>query len=182
MIRKIVLTKNPSLRAISKPVGKIDKKILQLISDMKETLASQKDPEGVGLAAPQIGKNLRLFIISFNGQEKVCINPEILEVTEKLPQTGKKTKKGKGQKNDILEGCLSLPRFYGPLTRAELVKISYTNEKGEKITEDVTGFMAQIVQHEVDHLNGIIFLDHILSQKAPLYKFEGDDWEEVELT
>ncbi len=183
MIRKIVSTKDPSLRAISKPVGKIDKKILQLIADMKETLAVQKEPEGVGLAAPQVGKNVRLFIISFNGQERVCLNPEVLEIKKKLsPAPGKKTKKNKGKKGDILEGCLSLPNFYGPLKRAEVVKIKYTDEKGKAVTEEFTGFMAQIVQHEIDHLNGIIFLDHILSQKAPLYKFQGDDWEEVELT
>lgn len=172
MIRKIVTTKDNVLRKKAKSVKKIDKKILALIADMVDTLKSQKDPEGVGLAAPQVGKSLAIFVMKTRHTNKVIINPKVLEVSKE------KQKKGK---NKILEGCLSLPNFYGPIKRARKIKISYLNPEGKKIEEEFTGFDAQIVQHEIDHLNGIIFVDRILEQKAPLYKFTKNDWEEVDI-
>lgn len=175
MIRKIVGVKSESLRRPSKRVSKVDKKILDLISDMKETLKVQKDPEGVGLAAPQVGKNLRIFIMDHEGVRRVVINPEIISQSK---SSGVKKKKEK----DLLEGCLSLPHYYGPLERATKIKIKYINESGNEVTEEFYGFTAQIVQHEIDHLNGIIFIDRIIEQKRPLYEIHGDDWREVELT
>jgi peptide deformylase len=177
MIRKIVDVKDPILRAKAKEVGKIDKKIKDLISNMNDTLDAQKDPEGVGLAAPQVGKSLRIFVVSYKELKRVIINPNVLEITKKkLPKT-----KGK-KSNKILEGCLSLPHFYGPIDRASKIKIEYQDINGIKQIEDFRGFNAQIIQHEIDHLNGVLFIDHILKQKAPLYKFGEDGWEEVELT
>lgn len=175
MIRKILNAKSPSLREKSKEVAKIDKKVLALVRDMKDTLASQKDPEGVGLAAPQIGKNIRLFIMDHEGVSRVVINPKILS-------SSKEKIKPKKSERDLLEGCLSLPHYYGPLHRNPKIKISYQDETGEKLIETFTGFAAQIVQHEIDHLNGIIFIDRIIEQKSPLYEIRGDDWKEVELT
>src|SRR5258708_2598402 len=169
MANKIVDVQNPILRQKAKEVKSIDKKILALISEMQETLIAQKDPEGVGLAAPQIGRSLRIFVVDYKNLKRVIINPEVLEITE--------AKKGK----EILEGCLSLPHYYGPIKRADKIKISYISENGEKQVEEFSGFNAQIIQHEIDHLNGILFVDKILEQKAPLYKFSGDEWEEVDL-
>lgn len=180
MIRKILRSGDPLLRQVSKPVIKIDDKILELIKDLKETLAVQKDPQGIGLAAPQIGKSLRIFVTNYEEFKKVFINPEITE------QLKFKSKSKKETKNEILEGCLSLPNYYGPLKRNQKVKIKYqtlsTNHQSliTKI-EDFTGFSAQIILHEIDHLNGILFLDRLLEQKKPLYQIEGDKWEEVEL-
>lgn len=171
---KVVGVKNPILRQKAKPVTKVDKKIKTLIADMKDTLDAQRDPEGVGLAAPQVGKSLQLFIAKYKGFDRVIMNPEILEHSKI------KAKIKHGKKN-ILEGCLSLPHYYGPIERDQKVKIKYLNEDGKDVTEEFEGFHAQIVQHEIDHLNGILFVDHILSQKAPLYKFDGEEWEEVEL-
>lgn len=182
MVRKVIDVKDPTLRQKSKVVGKIDKKVKELVNDMLDTLQSQKDPEGVGLAAPQVGKNLKIFVMDYNGKKRVVINPEVLEVKEKAktetkPSRGKKKRKSK----KILEGCLSLPNYYGPIKRSQSIKISYQDLEGKKIVEEFNGFFAQIVQHEIDHLNGVLFIDRILEQKAPLYKFSGDDWEEVEL-
>lgn len=177
MIQKIVLSNDPLLRRKSKPVGKIDKKIKNLIKDMKDTLNVQKDPEGVALAAPQIGKNLRIFVAKYKSFERVVINPEIIKI-EKADDTGAK----KNSKKEILEGCLSLPYYYGPLKRAPKITIKYLDQKGESITETFTGFHAQIVMHEIDHLEGILFIDHLLREGQPLYKIDGDEWEEVELT
>lgn len=178
MILKVVGVKNPILRQIAKSVTKIDKKILELIKNMLETLDSQEDPEGVGLAAPQVGKSLRIFIVSYKNLKRVVINPEILEISKQNLSLRDKTKK---KKKDILEGCLSLPHYYGPIKRARQIKIKFMNEKGETQIEEFTGFNAQIISHEIDHLNGILFVDKILEQKAPLYKFSGDEWEEVSI-
>lgn len=177
MIRKILDVKQKTLREKSRTIHKIDKKVLSLIEDMQDTLAAQKDPEGVGLAAPQIGRNVRLFLIKFDGNEKVVINPKIIEIKE-VPHTSKK----KSRKSDkLLEGCLSLPHYYGPLKRANYVKLDYMDIAGKKVIEEFTGFLAQIVLHEIDHLDGVLFIDRILEQNAPLYRFHGEEWEEVEL-
>lgn len=177
MVRKIVQSGSPILRAKSKNVPSLDKKILGIIQDLKDTLNVQKEPEGVGLAAPQIGKNVRIFMANYKDFRRIVINPEIVKISEKTP----KLKKSKSPKNEILEGCLSLPYFYGPLRRAHEVTLKYLNEKGEQITEDFSGFNAQIILHEMDHLEGILFVDRLLKEKKPLYKVTGDDWEEVEL-
>src|SRR5690606_23202575 len=104
-----------------------------VIQDLKDTLAVQKNPEGVGLAGPQIGKNLRIFIANYKGFERVVINPEVISVSQ---QTKVKQKKS----TEILEGCLSLPHYYGPLRRNSRVKVKYLDESGKEVTEDFTGF------------------------------------------
>lgn len=179
MIRKILSVKEKSLREPSKPVARVDKKILALIEDMQDTLAAQKDPEGVGLAAPQIGKNVRIFLMSYENAEKIVINPVIIKGEKQIQKIGDKKKKKRREK--LLEGCLSLPHYYGPLKRPKKLKIRYMDETGKTVEEEFHGFLAQIVQHEIDHLDGILFIDRILEQNAPLYHFHGDDWEEVEL-
>ena len=183
MIQKILRSGNPDLRQKCKPVAKIDTKVLAIIRDLKDTLAVQKDPEGVGLAAPQIGKSLRIFVVSYQGFARVIINPEVIKTKSQI--TNHKSPKSR---REILEGCLSLPNYYGPLKRNQKLKIKYQVPKmanGQWLmvnkTETFTGFRAQIVAHEIDHLNGILFIDRLLEQKKPLYKLEGDNWEKVEL-
>lgn len=172
MIRKIVNTKDPVLRQKAKEVPQVDKKIQSLIKDLKETLAAQTDPEGIGLAAPQIGKSLRLFIIRFESLNRVVINPKIIKVsgTPKKPND-----------KDPLEGCLSLPHYYGPLVRPRKIKISYLDENGKSVVEQFRGFPAQIIQHEIDHLEGIIFIDRVIEQGTKLFKHKSGEWEEVDL-
>lgn len=174
MIKKVVQAEDLRLRKVSKPVGKIDKKILLLISDLKETLLAHKNPEGVGLAAPQIGKNLRVFVMRDGENLKTVINPQIIS-TSKVKAATKKN-----DKDEILEGCLSIPHYYGPLRRGEKIKIKYLNEDGQEVTETFKKFPAQIVQHEIDHLNGFLFVDRLLEQKRPLYQIMGDELEEVD--
>ena len=175
MIQKILKSSDLRLRQISKPVVKIDKKVASLIKDLKDTLAVQKDPEGVGVAAPQIGKNLRIFVANFKNFQRVVINPEILGIT-KLTKSKRPKRKSK-----IMEGCLSLPHYYGPLARAQKVRVKYLNEENKEIVEEFEGFPAQIVLHEIDHLNGILFVDRIIEQKKKLYKLVNNEWEEMEL-
>lgn len=172
MIRKIVPVTDPVLRKKSKSVKKIDKKIKSLIDDLKDTLLSQKDPEGVGLAAPQIGKNIRLFAMKPKKDITIVINPKIVNIED-----------DEGVKKDpkTLEGCLSLPRYYGPLIRPRKIAIKYLSEEGKKITKTFKGFPAQVVQHEIDHLDGILFVDHLLEKKQPLFEYKNGGWHEVEL-
>lgn len=176
MQRKILKSTDPNLRLKSLTVKKIDKKITELITDLKDTLRAQKDPEGVGLAAPQIGRKLRIFIFDYEKTNRVIINPKVLSISKTKISSSKKTRK-----KEILEGCLSLPNYYGPLDRSNRIKIEYLTETGEKKTEEFKGFYAQIIQHEMDHLEGVLFVDRILQQNKPLYKFENDEWEEIEL-
>lgn len=174
MIRKILNVRDPKLRKTSKPVKKIDKKIKAVIKDLKDTLNTQVDPEGVGLAAPQIGKNLRIFAMKPGKSVEIVINPKILSIS-KSPKISKRTKK------NIMEGCLSLPHYYSPIDKPNKIKVSYLDEYAKSQVKEFKGFSAQVVQHEIDHLNGVLFIDRILEQNIPLYKFSGDEWEEVEL-
>lgn len=185
MIQKIVQSGDPILRLTCKPVSQIDKKIKAIILDLKDTLAVQTDPEGVGLAAPQIGKNLRIFAVKYKNLDRIVINPEILKLTPLVKSTKNKIKNNSNNdehEHEILEGCLSLPYYYGPLKREPYVKIKYLNETGVEVIEEFKGFNAQIIMHEIDHLNGILFIDHLLKQNKKLFRLgEDDEWEEVEI-
>lgn len=170
MIRKILKADDKTLRKKSKPVKKVDKKIKNLVKDLKETLKTQKDPEGVGLAAPQVGKNVQVFIMMYKDKIETVINPEVIDIAKK-----------DNEEPEAMEGCLSIPHYYGPLTRPESITLKYLTEKGESVKKTFTGFPAQIVQHELDHLKGKLFTDRLLDQKKPLYKFTAEgEWEEVD--
>lgn len=196
-VRKIITTKDARLREKSRPVEKADKKLLRLIKDLEDTLFIQDDPEGVGLAAPQIGVNLRIFVMRYRGKIVPIVNPEILSVSEKTNSPKEQqtthnkqhTTNNKGQNDFVMEGCLSLPHYYGPVKRSWQVTLKY--QALRKLTPDTwhlapetrifKGFPAQIIQHEVDHLDGKIFVDRLLEQNRKLYESKGKGWEEVEL-
>lgn len=145
---------------------------------VERKLVVQDDPEGVGLAAAQIGKNVQIFLINFEGTEKIIINPKVIS---KSKIKGKSTKGRSRLGGKPLEGCLSLPHYYGPIKRANKIKIKFLDEKGKTKVEEFRGFLAQIVQHELDHLNGILFVDRILEQDSNLFEYNKGEWEEVEL-
>lgn len=179
MVKKIVPSTDPKLREISKPVKKIDKRVKGIIKDLKDTLFAKKEPEGVGLAAPQIGKNIRVFLANYKGFTRIVINPKIIKV-ENVPHSAKATRGEHDHEHEILEGCLSLAGYYGPIKRANKVTLKYLNEEGEKVVETFSDFHAQIILHEVDHLDGILFVDKLLEQKKKLYRIDkNDEWEEV---
>jgi peptide deformylase len=164
----IVQAPHPVLSQKAKRINKIDKSLLDLIAEMAVTLKHTTDPEGVGLAAPQVAQSLQLFIIreSDTAPLRVFINPEITALSEKkYPiSTGKKDKGVK------LEGCLSLKDIWGVVHRAASVDLLYQDEKGIQKKETFTGFIATIIQHECDHLNGTLFPKRVLEQKEKLYK------------
>lgn len=181
MIRKILSAKDTRLRIISRPVKTLDKKILALISDLENTLSIQKEPEGVGLAAPQVGENVRIFCINFQKTKMVVVNPKVVFAGKA------EAPKGKRSRPKIMEGCLSLVNFYGNVDRPKSITIAYETLSPDRRSfipkiETFSDFLAQIVQHEIDHLNGVLFVDKLLAQKSPLYELKPDgNWEEVEL-
>lgn len=153
----IIQAEHPALRASAKTVSDQEigaKKIAGVIKKMSRALAECDD--GVALAAPQIGQSLRLFIVAGKlfakagdptiPQDLVFINPVIKKMSRK--------------KKLLEEGCLSVRFRYGKTKRAEKVTLLAKNEHGEKITRNASGLLAQIFQHEIDHLNGVLFIDH----------------------
>jgi len=178
----IVKAPNEVLSRQAKPIQHIDASIKKLIADMAKTLASAHDPEGIGLAAPQIGKSLQLFIIkeSKDAPLKVFINP-VMKTTKKLSHKPKKVvKKGKKTNKEVrLEGCLSLGDIWGVVDRYPTVTLSYEDEEGGNHTKEFSGFLATIVQHEYDHLQGILFPRRVLEQKGTLYKSKTDEKGEI---
>jgi peptide deformylase len=174
----ITTVPNPVLSAKAKEVKKIDKKVLSIIEDMKHALLAADNPKGVGLAAPQISIPLRIFITKPTDKSpiRVFINPVILEKSDKKEPILRLDGKDKRlQKEKRLEGCLSIPNIWGYLKRSIEVKLQYMDINGETTTEIFKDFQATIAQHEVDHLNGILFTQRVLEQKENLYRIEEDD-------
>ncbi len=176
---KIVNVPNPILTIPVKPILNFDQVLLKLVKEMGKTLEAQVDPPGVGLAAPQINKNLALFIIKPTPTAKieVFINPKIIKL-ETLQPVNTLTKNKTRTK---LEGCLSIPRIWGPVKRADKVQLEYQNLSGKTLTEWFSGFKAVIIQHEVDHLNGVLFTHRSLEQKGPLYEEEDGELKKITL-
>lgn len=175
----IVQAPNTVLSSVSRPVGKIDKDLLSLIKEMEVALLHAKDPEGVGLAAPQVGKSLQLFIVKEGKHAPllIFINPKLsIPKDAVLVPDEEEIKKEDGVK---LEGCLSLKDIWGIVRRYDKVDLTYMDEKGKKHTKRFDGFLATIIQHEVDHLQGNLFPKRVLEQKGKLYKAKKDEKDEI---
>ena len=150
-IHKILYLPDPRLRELSKPVVTFDDTLQTLIDDMFETMY---DAHGVGLAAAQIGVSLRLSVIDILGDKKnqiVIINPEIIA--------------SEGE-NKFDEGCLSVPGAYDTVTRAEKVTVKALDRHGKPFEIKAEGLLAECLQHEIDHMNGKLFIDML----SPLKK------------
>jgi peptide deformylase len=166
---KIVTVPNDVLTSSSKPVTSFDGKLHQLVKDMEDVLNAQVDPQGVGLAAPQVGIKLSLFIMKATAKSsvKAFINPVIKRpVLSKNEPSQKKTKKKKRH----FEGCLSIPKIWSEIVRPKKILLEYQAVSGEKKNEWFSGFEAVIIDHEVDHLNGVLFTQRALEQKSQLYE------------
>jgi peptide deformylase len=142
-ILKILTDENPILRQKSKEITKISKRLKVLAKNMLETLY---DAPGVGLAAPQIGVLERIIVIDVGDGPLVLINPQILSC--------------EGENRDV-EGCLSIPGRNEYITRANKVIITGLNLNGNKVKLEGTGLLARAFQHEIDHLDGILFIDYL---------------------
>lgn len=165
MIQKILTAPQLILSQKAQPVEKTDKKTLKIIKEMKTTLVKQANPKGVGLAAPQIGYPLRIFITKPypKSHVRIFINPEITWKSEGLTN-------GVPERENPLEGCLSLPGVWGTVRRYSSVKLRYQTPDGKTHEEKFDGFLATIIQHEMNHLEGHLFSQRVLEQKGKLYK------------
>jgi peptide deformylase len=158
MVRKIVKYGDPVLETAAEPVTEFDTpELRQLVADMWETMYAAK---GVGLAAPQIGVSKRISVIDISVGERedekiVIINPEVS--FKDGSQTGE-------------EGCLSIPGFREPVTRANKVRVKALNVKGEPVELEGEELLARAFQHEIDHLNGILFLSHLSTLKRDMIR------------
>ena len=164
-IREIIILPDKQLRLISKPVEKVTAEIRKLADDMFETMY---DAPGIGLAAIQIALPLRLITMDLakreeNGETtpkpRVFINPEIISKSEEM--------------SIYEEGCLSIPEYYEEVERPAQVRIRFTDLDGKVHEEDADGLFATCIQHEIDHLNGVLFIDHIsrLKRERVVKKF-----------
>ncbi|WP_394355738.1 peptide deformylase [Caldicoprobacter guelmensis] len=140
----MIYGKDDVLRKKSKPVEKIDKRVLELLDDMAETM---RHADGVGLAAPQVGILRRVVVIDVGEGLIELINPEIVESS--------------GEQRGA-EGCLSIPGIRGEVIRPERVKVKALNREGEQIEVTGTGLLARALCHEIDHLDGILFIDKVV--------------------
>lgn len=153
MIRPIISLPDKRLRVVSKPVAKIDDEVKKLVADMFETMY---DAPGVGLAAIQIGVPLRIVTIdATRGEEEkkpiALINPELISTS--------------GETSTMEEGCLSIPEFTDEVERPEKIKARFTNLEGQTVEVEAEGLFARVFQHELDHLNGVLFIDHLSKLK-----------------
>ncbi|MBL4872752.1 MAG: peptide deformylase [Rhodobacteraceae bacterium] len=155
-LRNILLHPDPRLKKVCEPVADVDAKIRKLASDMLETMY---DAPGVGLAGPQVGVMKRIFVIDCAEKDAaadpmVLINPQITWVSEGL--------------NTYEEGCLSIPDMYEEVTRPEMVRMSYLDVDGKLHEDEFDELYATAVQHELDHLDGVLFIDHISKMKRAM--------------
>ena len=185
---KILVASNKILTAPNQPVVNFDKKLEKLCKEMDKTLIAQKDPQGVGLAAPQIGENLRLFIIKPAPEVKteVFINPRIIRSLLSLHSSIQSAQTIYSTPDVLrsaaktpLEGCLSIPRIWGAIKRAKKILIEYQTVSGEKVSKWYSGFKAIIIQHEIDHLNGVLFTQRALEQQSQLFEEKNGKLEKI---
>jgi len=155
-ILEILEYPDPRLRTIAKPIGKITQKISTLIDDMLETMY---DAPGIGLAATQVDEHIQLIVMDLSEEKNdpmVFINPEITVL--------------EGDPEKMQEGCLSVPGFYEDISRIEHVLIKALDKNGEPFQLETEGLLAVCIQHEMDHLNGKLFVDYISSLKRSRIK------------
>ncbi len=161
-VRPILVIPDQRLRSVADPIVEVDEEIRTLAKDMLDTMY---DAPGIGLAAPQIGVMKRIVVIDIAGEgEKpdpmVLINPEIIRFGDEMQVTE--------------EGCLSIPELYYEVERPNAVTVKYTDLDGNEVVKDTEGKLAVCVQHEIDHLDGVLYIDYLsrLKRDRVLKKFE----------
>jgi len=155
-IKPLVILPDPILREVSRPVERVDADIGRLAADMLETMY---DAPGIGLAAIQVGVPLRMLVVDLSKEDEeraphVFINPQILSASD--------------ARNIHEEGCLSIPEYYAEVERPASLRLSYLDGEGVQREMEADGLMATCLQHEIDHLNGVLFIDHISRLKRDM--------------
>jgi len=146
---QILTLGNELLRQKAEKIDLIDDQIKDAAKQMLEII---KQDKGIGIAGPQVGLMKRIFVVHIEGdEERIFINPSILETSQEMVK--------------FEEGCLSVPGVYVDVIRSESVKIQAWNEKGKPFTMEASGLLARVIQHEYDHLEGVLFLDRLSELK-----------------
>jgi peptide deformylase len=160
-IKPLIILPDPLLRQVSQPIERVDADLQRLSDDMLETMY---DAPGIGLAAIQIGVPRRMLVIDLSkeGEEKqplIFINPEIVRSSD--------------ERSVYEEGCLSIPDYYAEVERPANVTVKYLDREGKEQSVEADGLLATCLQHEIDHLNGVLFIDHIsrLKREMVIKKF-----------
>ena len=148
-IRKILTAPDPRLREVSKPVDRVDDDLRALMDDMLETMY---DAPGIGLAAIQVGVPLRVIVMDLAGEDeepapRFFVNPQILDPSEETAV--------------YEEGCLSVPEFFDEVERPAMCRVKFLDYDGKEQVLDAEGLLATCIQHEMDHLEGVLFIDHL---------------------
>ena len=155
-IKPLIILPDPVLRQLSKPVETVDADVRRLAENMLDTMY---DAPGIGLAAIQIGIPRQMLVIdvSKDGEEKqplIFINPKILTTSD--------------ERSVYEEGCLSIPDYYAEVERPATITVEYIDLEGKQLTAKADGLLATCLQHEIDHLNGVLFIDHISKLKREM--------------
>ncbi|MFV0559904.1 MAG: peptide deformylase [Enterococcus sp.] len=147
MLYPILIHPNDKLKKVSKPIDLITDETVEFLDNLHETMIAH---DGIGIAAPQVGKNIRIALVEVDeGDLFELINPTIIE--------------RKGTDIDV-EGCLSIPHTYGTVERADEITVRYYDREGDEIEVNAVGYLARAFQHEIDHLDGILFTEKMIEQ------------------
>lgn len=155
-IKPLIILPDPLLRQVSQPVERVDSELTQLVDDMLETMY---EAPGIGLAAIQVGVPRRLLVIDLakEGEEPaplVFINPKIIRSSD--------------ERSTYEEGCLSIPDYYAEVERPASITVTSLDRTGKEVTTEADGLLATCLQHEIDHLDGVLFIDHISRLKREM--------------
>lgn len=191
------------LRSKSREISTIDDELVKFLGDLGKTLKRQSDPQGIGLSAVQVGRPVRVFATLLESELVFYINPEIISHPDELtlgedlvdPPKDRQTSHLGGQERirPFLEGCLSIPKVYGTVLRWPWINARATVISGNDLLDiskyrrsnlglidvSLNGLAGRVFQHELDHLNGILFTDHTMAQNGIMYREEKDRLEEI---
>ncbi len=155
-VKPLIILPDPLLRLVSKPVERFDDQLRKFAGDMFDTMY---DAPGIGLAAIQVGEPIRMLVIDLAKEDEekqphIFINPQIVSSSD--------------ERSTYEEGCLSIPDYYAEVERPATIKVEYFDVDGKPQTIETDGLMATCLQHEIDHLNGVLFIDHISKLKRDM--------------
>lgn len=187
---KIITAPHPTLRQKAKEVTVFDKKFFDFLRDLAQTLIEKEEPRGVGLAAPQVNKSWRVFAAVLGAKNQDSDKPRLeFFINPKLTRLSEEKILGLSDGSERFEGCLSIPLLYGPVPRHQWLEIEYQSLTDRDLRKSrpqivsksarFSDFDARVIQHEFDHIEGILFTDHILKNDLPVYIDQDGAWVEV---
>ncbi|HJM83176.1 MAG TPA: peptide deformylase [Nitrospinota bacterium] len=159
-IIKVIKYPDDRLKVVSIPVKRIDQNILSFIKDLENTMRAE--PGGIGIAAPQVGNTIRVVIIDVSSKPNIKHNGRLVLIN---PEIEKWDGYAVGR-----EGCMSVPDYTGNVIRAEKINLSAMDETGQVRSYEMVGYEARVAQHEIDHLDGLLFLDRLVSRRNDLFR------------